>query len=369
MDVIVVGAGPCGILASIRMKELHSDYNVILVEKCDSIGKRIKQSGNGRCNFLNDNFSPSKYNHPEFIIGYDDELNILKHYLNKKGLYYYSDEEGRNYPYSENGNTILYILKELLNEYHVDVRTGFEVNRIVKENGKYSIISKDEKFLKGDKLVISIGGASFNYKKDDYERIIRSVTNEIIDFKPSLAPIITSSFSKSLEGKRVKANVKLLYKDKVLKEEKGEVLFKKDGLSGIVIFNMSSYLARLHLDSYNGYQIILDMLPYLSSEEVLWYKKKDPSLRNLLIEEIALEINKRKCSPKAFALDVIDLYDLKNSQVSSGGVSLKALNDDLSLIKDNNIYLGGETIDIDGECGGYNIEFALLSGIRIGSNI
>lgn len=369
MDIIVVGAGPCGIMASIRMKELHSEYNVTLLEKYDSIGKRIKASGNGRCNFLNDNFSPSKYNHPEFINGYNNELSILKYYLEKKGLYYYSDEEGRNYPNSENGNTFLYILKELLDEYKVNVLTGFDVSSIKKDNCKYHVISKDGRILKSDKLVISLGGTSFNYKKEDYESVVRSITTEIIPFKASLAPIITSKFSKSLEGKRVKANVKLTYYNEVVKEEKGEVLFKKDGLSGIVIFNMSSYLARLHLNSYKGYSIKLDMLPTLNEEEVEWYKKKDPSLKNVLQEDIANEIIKRNCSPKSFELDVIDLYDLKNSQVSSGGVSIDALNMNLSLKKDDNIFIGGETIDIDGECGGYNIEFALLSGIRIGSNI
>lgn len=132
---------------------------------------------------------------------------------------------------------------------------------------------------------------------------------------------------------------------------------------------MSSYLARLHLNSYKGYSIKLDMLPTLNEEEVEWYKKKDPSLKNVLQEDIANEIIKRNCSPKSFELDVIDLYDLRNSQVSSGGVSIDALNMNLSLKKDDNIFIGGETIDIDGECGGYNIEFALLSGIRIGSNI
>ena len=180
---------------------------------------------------------------------------------------------------------------------------------------------------------------------------------------------LADDFNKHLEGKRAKANVKLFYKDNLLKEERGEVLFKKNGVSGIVIFNMSSYLSRLHLSSYQNYYLVIDFLPDLTYEEVNKYYQIDPTLKNLLQEDIAYEISSKHLDPKAYSLEIHNLYDLKNSQVTSGGVSLNEINLDLSLKSDNNVYLGGEMIDIDGECGGYNIEFALLSGIRIGNVI
>ena len=198
---------------------------------------------------------------------------------------------------------------------------------------------------------------------------MNSLNLPLTKLTPSLAPLVTSKFSKKLEGKRVKANVKLLYKGQIVKEEIGEVLFKKDGISGIVIFNMTSYLSRLHLSSYKDYQISLDMLKNLSYDELKKYKLIDRSLKNVLQMDIAEEIIKNNLDPKNYILDIKDIYDFKNSQVTSGGIDLSVINNDLSLKCDKNIFVGGEFIDIDGECGGYNIEFALLSGIRIGTNL
>jgi predicted flavoprotein YhiN len=183
---------------------------------------------------------------------------------------------------------------------------------------------------------------------------------------PSLTPIITSKFDKRLEGKRTKVNVKLFRNGNLVKIEDGEMLFKKDGVSGIVMFNMSSYLARQHIDNYEEYYFIIDLLPKISYHQYLKFRSIDPSLRNIMQEDIAREVTSRGIDPKEMLLEIKGLYDFKNSQVTCGGVKLNELNFNLSLKKDNNIYIAGETIDIDGECGGYNIEFAFLSGIQIG---
>jgi predicted Rossmann fold flavoprotein len=368
MKIVIVGGGPSGIMASIRIKELHPDYQVTLLEKGENIGQRIKISGNGRCNFSNANFGPSKYNHPEFIVGYENELNTFKKYLKETGFYYFSDEEGRMYPHSETSTSFLYVLKNLLNKYRVEVKTSSFVTKIKKENDGFIILTNNETYY-ADKVVICIGGVSLNNNIDDYKNLLLPIVSSLTPLTSSLTPISTSSFSKKMEGRRVRSNVRLLCNGECVKEEKGEVLFKKNGVSGIVIFNMSSYLARKHLSSYSSYQISIDMLPDLSYKELNDFKKIDPSLKNLLQEDIAEEIIKNHRDPKNFILDVVSLYDLKNSQVTSGGVSINKLNSSLSLKDEPNIYLGGEVIDIDGECGGYNIEWALLSGIRIGNNV
>ena len=367
MKVVVVGGGPCGILTSISIKKFHPEYEVILLEKDKDIGSRIKVSGNGRCNFFNSCLSEDKYSSKfvNHVLPLKDEVLEL---FDQVGYRYFFDEQGRGYPISESSSTFIYVLKTLLNKYQVKVMTSYLVSNIEK-NEKNIIINND---IVCDRLVLAPGGISYQNDKLNYNRIVSNLCLKTTDLTPSLSPLSVSSFPKELENKRIKCLVKLLNNNKVVKEEKGEVLFKKDGLSGIVIFNMSSYLARKHLTSFKDYQISLDLLPEFSSEEIKNMIGLNPSLEHIFIKEIAdylIKFNNVANIIKDLRFSIRGLYEFKFSQVTSGGVALEELTTTYSLKKDPRIYLGGEFIDVDGECGGYNIAFALCSGYYIGKNI
>ena len=366
MKVLIIGGGPCGIMAALETKKNNPSYQVVLLEKDSrSIGSRIKVSGNGRCNLGNSNIAPSRYNNPSFV---NDILSLkddLFSYLNEGGLGYYSDEEGRIYPISESSVSVIHVLNNLLNKYGVEVKLDSKVTSIKKEGFKYRVLCEKEEYI-GDKIILACGGISQLNDKNLYYSLLSDLKVKISDLTPSLTPIITSKFDKRMEGKRCKANVKLFRNGDLVKIEDGEILFKKDGVSGIVMFNMSSYLSRLHINDYSEFYFIIDLLPKITYHQYLTYRRIDPSLRNIMQEDIAREVTSKGIDPKEFLLEIKGLYDFKNSQVTSGGVLLEELNSNLSLKKDNNIFIGGETIDIDGECGGYNIEFAFLSGIKIG---
>lgn len=366
MKVVVIGAGPCGIMSSIEIKKNNPDYEVILLDKdTRSIGSRIKVSGNGRCNLGNININEKKYNNSDFV----KDILLLKEdlfkYLDEGGLGYFSDEEGRIYPLSESSISVIHVLNNLLDKYKVKVELGVNVSSIRKEGNKYRVLCENTEYLV-DKLVIAIGGISLNNNASLYHKLLNDINVNVTPLSPSLTPIITSKFDKRLEGKRCKVNVRLFNEGTLVKIEDGELLFKKDGVSGIVMFNMSSYLARQHLDDYSSYYFLIDLLPKISYHEYLKYRSIDPSLKNIMHEDIAREIVNKGIDPKEMLLEIRGLYDFKNSQVTCGGVKVEDLNSNLSLKNDNNIFIGGETIDIDGECGGYNIEFAFLSGIKIG---
>lgn len=366
MEVIIIGGGPSGIMSAIEIKKNNPTYKVTILEKDSrSIGSRIKVSGNGKCNLGNINIHENKYNHPSFVKDILSLKDSLFSYLDEGGLGYFNDEEGRIYPLSESSISVIHVLNNLLEKYGVNVELNSKVVDIKKENGKYRILCENTEYL-GDKLVLSIGGISQQNDKELYLKLLNQLNVKVTDLKPSLTPILTSKFDKRLEGKRTKVNVKLFRNGDLVKIEDGEMLFKKDGVSGIVMFNMSSYLARKHLNDYSEYYFIIDLLPKISYHQYLKYRSIDPSLKNIMQEDIAREIVNRGIDPKEMLLEIKGLYDFKNSQVTSGGISLEELNTNLSLKKDNNIFVGGETIDIDGECGGYNIEFAFLSGIQIG---
>ena len=366
MKVVIIGAGPCGIMAALEIKKNNPSYQVVLLEKDSrSIGSRIKVSGNGRCNLGNTNIAPGRYNYPKFVEDILSLKNDLFSYLDEGGLGYYSDEEGRIYPLSESSISVIHVLNNLLIKYGVEVKLDSKVTSIRKENNKYRIITENDSYL-GDKVILTIGGISQLNDKNLYYSLIKDLELQVSSMSPSLTPILTSKFDKRMEGKRCKANVRLFRNGQLVKIEDGEILFKKDGVSGIVMFNMSSYLSRLHLDDYSEFYFLIDLLPKITYHQYLSFRRVDSSLKNIMQEDIAREITSKNIDPKEFLLEIKGLYDFKNSQVTSGGVKLEELNSNLSLKKDNNIFVGGETIDIDGECGGYNIEFAFLSGIKIG---
>ncbi len=368
MDIVVIGAGPMGIMSSISIKKNHPSYNVILLEKGESIGARIKVSGNGRCNLGNININPNAYNNPSFvkdILKYQDKLFS---YLDEVGFSYYNDDEGRIYPISESSTTLIYSLTKLLNKYNVKVKTSSFVTSINKIGNKYEIKLQNEALL-CDKVVISIGGLAKNNSLDNYLKIFKNMSDNIIPFASSLTPIKTDNVGIYMEGKRSKANVRLYFKNKLLFEEYGEVLFKKDGISGIVIFNVSSFLARRHITNYKDYYLSIDLLPKMSVEELNAILKIDNSYNTLFHLSIAKYLKEHSIDPKDYRLNIKGLYPLAFAQVSSGGLDLKEINSNLSLKNDSNIYVGGEEIDIDGICGGYNIEFAFLCGIKVGEEI
>lgn len=365
MKIAVIGAGPCGLMSAISLKKFHPEYDVVLFEKNNTIGQRIKISGNGRCNFNNANISEDKYNSSfvkPIIAHNNDVFNLLK----ETGFMYYHDEEGRYYPLSESSTTLINVFNELLNKYKVKVITSREVKDIKYED---KIVIDNEEF---DRVVLAIGNISYQNDKVNYNRLIKTLPLEVTSLTPSLAPLSTTSFPSELENKRVKCEVSLIKNNKVLKKESGEVLFKKNGLSGIVIFNMACYLSRLHLKDYTGYEISLNLLPSLSRDETKDIIASKTNLHNILITPLADYINKSS-DPVDMLSDmrfgVKGIYDFVSSQVTSGGISLKEINPDLSLKINPNIYVGGEEIDIDGECGGYNIAFALNAGYHIGKNL
>ncbi len=367
MRVIVIGSGPCGLITAISLKKFHPYMDVILLEKDHDIGSRIKISGNGRCNFINKKLDSSKYSTTfvSHILTYSNEVLNL---LDETGFNYYFDSEGRGYPTSESSLTLIKVFKDLISQYGVELRNDYLVISINLKLDKI-IINND---LKCDRLVVACGGISYQNDRLNYNRIVSELNLKVVPLTPSLAPLSVSSFPKRLENKKVKCQVSLLYNDKILKTERGEVLFKKDGLSGIVIFNTSSFLARLHLNSYNGYQISLNLLPNISEEKLKSLIQKNPLLDHILLKDLADYVYSFANSANTIRdlrFDVRGIYDFKNSQVTSGGVSLDELNRNLSLKKDSRVYLGGEFIDVDGECGGYNIGFALCSGYMIGKEM
>lgn len=374
--IAVVGGGPGGLTACYKIKEEHPDYQVVLFEKDEMIGKRIKVSGNGRCNLLNININQNDYYNGEkinYILSYFNKYQ--NKFFSELNLHLYHDEEGRMYPITNSSKTAINAFINALNRKGVVIKLNEKFISLNKNNDKYLLITSCDKYI-FDKVIFATGGASYLYKKEDYENIIKSLPYKINyeELSGVLCPIkVKEKINKACVGKRSKAKIYLYLNNDLIYEESGEILFKKDGISGIVIFNISRYI---DYKKANLYSIKINFIDGINKNqidnELSLYSKKEV-ISSYVVDEIADLIlsyyNNVYQGLSSFILHVDSLYSLNESQVTRGGILIEELNNDLSLKKDENIYFLGEMIDVDGKCGGYNIYFALASGYFVGSKI
>lgn len=374
--IAVVGGGPGGLTACYKIKEEHPDYQVVLFEKDEMIGKRIKVSGNGRCNLLNININQNDYYNGEkinYILSYFNKYQ--NKFFSELNLHLYHDDEGRMYPITNSSKTVINAFINALNRKGVVIKLNEKFISLNKNNDKYLLITSCDKYI-FDKVIFATGGASYLYKKEDYENIIKSLPYKINyeELSGVLCPIkVKEKINKACVGKRSKAKIYLYLNNDLIYEESGEILFKKDGISGIVIFNISRYI---DYKKANLYSIKINFIDGINKNqidnELSLYSKKEV-ISSYVVDEIADLIlsyyNNVYQGLSSFILHVDSLYSLNESQVTRGGILIEELNNDLSLKKDENIYFLGEMIDVDGKCGGYNIYFALASGYFVGSKI
>jgi predicted Rossmann fold flavoprotein len=348
MKVAIIGAGACGLMLANLLNEKKIDYTIFNKGK---IGRKILASGNGRCNISNTNLNKNSYNNEFAYKLVNDNINDLFDLFNKLHIYTKSDNEGRLYPLSESSQSVLNILlKNISNDKIIDL----EINSINKKNDKYYLNNSYGPF---DKIIIAIGSNASYIKPYNSINIINELNIKFNQFKPSLVGFKTSLKLKEISGVRQKGNVSLYKDDKLIHSEDGEFIFKDDGISGICIMNLSSYYQRL--DDRSKTYIKLDLSPNND------YKYLDSVLNPKLLNYI----NKNNINYHNFIIPIKDVYDFEFAQVSNGGIDISEINNNLSLKKDNNIYVGGEIIDVDGLCGGYNLMFAFTSAIIISKNI
>ena len=405
-DVIIIGGGPAGILCAAAIKEKSKEYvNVTIVERLDKIGKKILATGNGKCNFTNKFLHPKKYNNAKFVTptlskyGYKE---IIK-YLESIGLLSKEISEGRMYPYTESATTVLEVMRIHLNRLGVNIKTNYEVNKVTFREGKYLVYNRNERnsYLECDYLVFACGGAAapvLGSNGSGYG-LLKPFKVKVTDIYPGLVGIKSEiTFLKALNGLRFKCNVSVVEKKtkKSVWTQYGEVQFKGDGISGIVVMEASTFIAR----KGGNYVIHLDLIPEASLDDTIrmlnirkdLFANQDVTnlltgilpkmLGSIVVKKASIDLsasvnnltvaNIKKIAGfiKAFPLDVKGDYGFERAQITVGGVALSEIESEtLSLKKMNNAYICGEMMDIDGECGGYNMQWALASGYLVGNKI
>lgn len=370
MKLVIIGGGASGLMLASILKKNNANIDILILEKLDHVGKKILLTGNARCNLSNKNINENCYNN-NFGFSIANSFNVEK-YFNELGLITTSDSEGRVYPYSMMASSVLNVLLESISG--IEIKNNCNVIRIIKENNKYSIKTDKNETLIADYVVLATGSKC--YYKDNNSYLIASMLNHSINkLRPALLPLKVSENLSSIENLRCKVKASLLCNQKVIYEDYGEVLFKKDGLSGIVIFQLSSMIAR---NPMNNYQIKLDLLAQYDKEYIVDYLNKYKKLTGMFPKMINQYILKNSPTNSHYDLantiknltfNVLDNMDFKNAQVSSGGINVNELNKTLESKYNPNLYFAGEIIDVDGICGGYNLHFAFACANSIANDI
>lgn len=348
MRIGIIGAGASGLLLATKLEKLNIDYMLFNKGK---VGRKILASGNGKCNISNEKiFDEAYHNNPLALKIVKENQKDLFDYFSSLHIYTKTDNEGRMYPISESSQSVLNILLKNISKKVIDI----EVDSIKKHKNEYYI---NEGYGPFDKIVIATGSiASFKrpYYNYDYLDMLEIKHKP---FLPSLVGFMTNRKIKVLSGVRQKAMVSLYQKDKLIHSEYGEIILKDNGISGIVILNMSSYYNQLsskancYLDIDFSYQ-----MDYQDIESII-----NPKLYEYIKEN--------HISIHHFQLPITGLYDFEFAQVASGGVLIDEIDSNLRLKKDKNIFLAGEVLDVDGLCGGYNLMFAFSCAILIAKEI
>lgn len=383
--VIIVGGGASGLMCALNSKTNLNE--VTILERNSTPGKKILMSGNGRCNFYNDNQNINRYHSESTKINdlFLDSKRVLDFFKNL-GVKY-TVKNGYYYPYSNKSETINNTLINECEKKGIEIKCDYEVTSIKKENDKFII--NDE--IEGDILVLSTGSMSgVNYDNFYGYELLDSFNLNIIRPLPSLTKLVCDgSFFNKWNGIRTKAVVTSFNDDILIKEEEGEILLTDYGISGICVFNISRDIVKL-LDDGKNASVKINFMEDFSIDELfnsdLTIKETldrvlDEKLVDVILNRYHVLGNKKyeelnneeknnlRHGLYAFELNVVDYKDFKSSQVTQGGLSLDELNDNFEVNSVPNLFVIGELLDIDGDCGGYNLTSAFLTALKASDKI
>ncbi len=401
MKIAVIGGGAAGLVASIVAARAGAD--VTIYEKMNRVGKKILATGNGRCNYTNMNMSPSRF-HGKSISRAENVLEFfdLKKTLNffeELGIYPYVDEVGKVYPYSLQASSVLDVLRYEANRLNVKEITEFVVEELRHNKDKFSIIGNGET-NNADRVILCTGGKSspqLGSNGDGY-KIAEGFGHKIIEPFPALVQLkLKGKFFKRISGIRFDGVARGLTDKKIIREEEGEILFTDYGISGPAILQISRMLINEMNKSQKSY-VSVDMFPEINKNdlyEILRNRFKKIGFKSLeecligfvnkklipvILVESGFENTDKSCSNlskkeiynlvdvlKEWKFEVTGYNSWDQSQVTAGGIDLCSVNQHtLESNKIKGLYFAGEILDVDGDCGGFNLQWAWSSGYTAG---
>lgn len=406
MKIAVIGGGASGMMAAIAAA--RKGREVVIFEKNEKLGKKILITGNGRCNITNRNVSWQNYHgeHPKFAASVFSKFSnedAIK-FFEDLGLVLVEEDRGRLFPRSNQAQSVIDVLEHEIDRLDVQVIFNQKIKSILKENKQFLITTYQKKQHTFDKLIIATGGKSYpkTGSTGDGFRFAESFGHRVVDPFPSSVPFrIKSQVCNKLQGIKVDAELRILFKGKKIAESTDELLFTHLGLSAPAVLETSREVSYL-LVKHKKTKVIcsINFFPEYSQEELRnmlhdrFEKNPDKKIGNqfigLLPKKLAPTVFKYKnldpelisqnSSKKTINRIVNLLTDYQETitgtlgwnqaQFTAGGVDTKEIDSKTMQSKlIDGLYFCGEVVDIDGDSGGYNLQWAWSSGHLAGNSI
>lgn len=388
---IIVGGGASGLLSAVELLSGNNAFlgeDVLVLERNDRVGKKLIATGNGQGNLMNEKFG-SNYYHGDAKFIDEFILNAtsvdLKKYLEKLGIYQVSSKDGKMYPLSKQASAVLDVIRAYLAYKNCQVLTGKKVSKILKLKDHFEVGVGNDKY-NAETVIVATGGSAgkqFGTDGSAYQ-LVESLGHKKTELYPSLVQLKTETAKiKGLKGLKETARVTSFEGDRPLMTAEGDLLFTDFGVSGSTVFSLSSSIA----GKKNAY-LIVEFLPSLSFSQVEKivedrmakpYVAKEDLLCGVLNKKIGQQILKYAKSNSAtdiayaiknFKLQVTGSLDFSYAQVTRGGIKTDKINAKTYQSKlVEGLFVVGEMLNIDGDCGGYNLTFAFVSGITAARTI
>lgn len=388
--VIIIGGGASGLMAALACNKEGSE--VIILERNNKLGKKILATGNGRCNFTNVDATELHYNQPYFVKPVFEQMSPKKtlSYFEELGIIPKVEAEGKTYPLSEQASSIVDVL--VYEIMRLGIKVVYEAKVVqLEKNQTFKVTLEDQTFYEADKVILATGGMAMPKSGSDgigYQ-LAMSLGHQMTQIFPALVKLeLESPHLKALDGVKFPGTVKLIHDGVSIQSEFGDVLFTRYGISGPTILQISRKANALLQENKQVYiKVCLVNGPdkreaarrfsQLSDKEVemsligLINKRIiHPLLKELNIEPhlIIKQLTKDKLNQLINILfdwrfKVIGSKDFDDAQVTAGGIVTSDVNPQtLESKKVKGLYFCGEILDIDGLCGGYNLQWAWSSG-------
>ncbi len=395
MRIGIIGGGPAGMMAALTAAA-DPTRQILLFERQARVGRKLLSTGNGRCNLSNIHAGLSGYHgaNPAFVLPALEQFSVrqTRQFFTDMGLLTVTEPSGRIYPFSDQANSVVDVLRHCLDARKtITLLTGKEITRIKAQAQGFTLKTREESW-KVDKLIIAAGGAAGSKLGGGLSgyQLLRSLGHGCTKLYPSLVQIKTEdTFVKSLKGVRAQARVALRSKKRLLAQVESEVQFTEYGVSGPAGFALSRAVATgptdmaLHLDSLpqlspeallSALCIRLSQQPKLPQEELLTgfvhNRLGQTLLRSAGIKGKAPasqltwpQLTSAVAAVHDFVLPVTGVMGMDCAQVTAGGICTDEF--DPQTLESRlvpGLYAAGEVLDIDGDCGGYNLQWAWSSG-------
>ena len=395
--IAIIGGGVSGLFCAITLLQSENAPQVTIFEKMNRVGKKILATGNGRCNITNENadkierFYGENPTFPKYVLESFTPNNLID-YLAENGLIL-RKENDKYYPFSEQAGTVLDFLRLKCEILGANILVDKKIEKIIQRNGRF--IVNNQEF---DCVVIACGGKSSPHLGSDgsgYE-LFKSFNHTITPLLPAITQIKTENqFTKQLKGIKADANLSIFVNNKLIRRDFGQILFADYGISGPPAFQLSAIAAKNY---NNNCYVSLDFMPKFSVEQVkkqiqkiianpFTYPLKAENLLTLLlnkrlgqvivksceinINQDVYELSEAKIAQiaekiKDFKLKVTGVNGFNNAQITFGGAKTDEFDSKTlqsKIVK--NLYACGEILDVNGDCGGFNLQWAFSSAVAV----